>query len=132
MKQVNERENGVLHLTLQGVPPSLNQFAGRANSWEYRAQKQRWTSAVQWLAKRERIRAGNPPAPPLAHVCIEYYFQDRRRRDPDNYGGKFLLDGLTKAGAIQDDSFGHITLTVCGKTDAKRPRTEITVMEMKI
>lgn len=118
-----------MKIVLTGVPPSLNRFAGRLNGWEYRAEKERWTSAVQWLAKRERIKAGNPPAPRQAHVRITYFFPDRRRRDPDNYGGKFLLDGLTKAGAIRDDSFAHITLTVRGETDAKRQRTEITVTE---
>ena len=118
-----------MRLVLNGVPPSLNRFAGRLNGWEYRSEKERWTSAVQWLAKRELARLGRPAAPDFAHVAITYFFPDRRRRDPDNYGGKFLLDGLTKAGAIRDDSFAHIALTVRGDTDCKRPRTEIVVTE---
>lgn len=51
----------------------------------------------------------------------------RRRRDPDNYSGKFLLDGLTKAGIIVDDSFNHITLRLEAYCDPARPRTEINV-----
>lgn len=28
-----------MKIVLKGVPPSLNQFAGRKNTWEYRAAK---------------------------------------------------------------------------------------------
>ena len=49
------------------------------------------------------------------------------RRDPDNYSGKFILDGLVKAGIIADDSFSNIDLRLCGKVDKKNPRTEIEI-----
>ena len=48
---------------------------------------------------------------------------------PDNYSGKFLLDGLTKAGIIVDDSFQHITLKLEAETDKKNPRTELWIKE---
>ena len=110
-------------LKLKGVPPSLNRFNGRQNQWEYRAVKAEWTQRVWAMAKQGRVRE------PLekAVVTITYYFPDARRRDPDNYCGKLLLDGLTKAGVIKDDDFNHITLVLRGAVDHQDPRTEVEV-----
>lgn len=117
-----------IKLTLRGVPPSMNRFAGRENAWQYRAEKERWTNAVQWAIKAQGCK---PPRPfDRAAVTIAYYFPDNRRRDPDNYSGKLLLDGLTRGGVISDDSFRHITLTVTGSVDKHAPRTEIVVRQL--
>ena len=40
-----------MRIILRGVPPSLNAFAGRENTWEYRKAKKEWTEAVQWMCK---------------------------------------------------------------------------------
>ena len=112
-----------MKITLNGVPPSLNRFAGRANTWEYRAAKQEWTDAVAWMAKMIA-----PPQPyQKARITITYFFPTNARHDADNYAGKFLLDGLTKGGIIVDDDLKHITTTIIGKVDRKQPRTEIEV-----
>ena len=113
-----------MRIILRGVPPSLNAFAGRENTWEYRKAKKEWTEAVQWMCKK--IPHGPPPD--KAMVRIDYYFPDRRRHDADNYCGKLLLDGLTKADVIADDDFAHISLSVHGYVDRTNPRTEITVL----
>ena len=47
-----------------------------------------------------------------ARVTLRYRFPDTRRRDPDNYSGKFILDGLVRAGVLQDDSFDHVVLQI--------------------
>ena len=121
-----KREAGV-RLILPGVPPSLNKFAGRENSWAYRKEKKQWTETVMWIANQQR-RTETPPD--FAEVEIVYYFPTRGRHDPDNYAGKFLLDGLTKARLIKDDDFKHIALTVRGGYAGKhKPRTEIFVTE---
>jgi crossover junction endodeoxyribonuclease RusA len=107
------------------IPPSLNKYAGRKNVWAYRADKQEWKDLVCLYSKR-------PKTPyKKASVIITYFFGDKRRRDSDNYQGKFLLDGLTAAGIIQDDSFDCITLTIKGGYDKENPRTEIEVEETK-
>ena len=115
-----------VRITIPGVPPSLNQFAGRENTNEYRKAKADWTDRVVWMVKRVR------PEKPFdrARVEILYYFPDNRRRDPDNYCGKLMLDGLTRAGVIVDDSFQCITLSLGGGHDKDNPRTVITVMEV--
>ena len=51
-----------------------------------------------------------------------------QRHDPDNYSGKFILDGLREAGIIEDDSFSNIELQLCGSYDKENPRTEIEVI----
>ena len=117
-----------IKITLKGVPPSLNRFAGRENAQEYRAEKETWTNAVWWTIKQQHCA---PPKPfDRAIVYITYFFPDNRRRDPDNYAGKMLLDGLTRGGVIVDDSFRHISLMLDGDIDREHPRTEIVVKEV--
>ena len=119
----------MMRIEMRGCPPSLNQFAGRENSWEYRKAKAYWTQLV-WatcLSCKER-----PKAPyEVADVEIMYYFPTRTRHDADNYAGKFLLDGLTKAGVIVDDDMAHIRLHVAGGYDKRQPRTVITIREVE-
>lgn len=116
-------------ITIKGTPPSINRFAGRQNVYEYRAEKERWTAAVYYTAKSNKTKPKHPYQ--RANVEITYYFQNRNRRDPDNFAGKFLLDGLTKAGIIVDDDFRHIRLSIAGEYDKERPRTVIRVTGMK-
>lgn len=113
-------------IVLPFIPPSLNRVAGRG-PYNYRAEKKRCTDQVMLYCLQHR------PKRPIkkAAVTICYYFPDRRRRDPDNYSGKFLLDGLTKAGVIADDSFSHITLSLEAYCDPASPRTEIIVEEVE-
>ena len=93
--------------------------------YEYRAEKERWTQAVYLAAKASKTRPRTPYQ--RAEVEITYYFHNRNRRDPDNFAGKFLLDGLTMAGVIADDDFRHIRLSVAGEYDRQNPRTVIRV-----
>lgn len=73
-------------------------------------------------------KAQRPPKPlERAIVNITYYFKDKRRRDPDNYSGKMLLDPLVKEGILIDDSFDVVTLVLDGKVDKQNPRTEIEI-----
>ena len=116
-----------IRIVLPGVPPSLNKYAGRENTNEYRRDKKDWMAIVGWAVKAAKNR---PEAPfDRAKVEILYYFKDKRRHDPDNYSGKFLLDGLREAKVISDDCFGKVTLHLDGAVDREQPRTVITVYE---
>lgn len=119
----------MMRITLRGCPPSLNQFAGRENHWEYRKAKAEWTRIVWAMCWASKDR---PAAPyQMASVEIMYFFPTRTRHDADNYCGKFLLDGLTKAGVIVDDDLAHIRLHIGGGWDKKNPRTVITITEVE-
>lgn len=111
--------------TVPDIPPSLNKYAGRENVWAYRADKKQWEAlcAVYCRPKpSETIKK--------CVVRITYFFRTRQRHDPDNYNGKFILDGLREAGIIEDDSFKNVELQLCGAYDKENPRTEIMIKEV--
>ncbi|MCH5192154.1 MAG: hypothetical protein J1F23_08335 [Oscillospiraceae bacterium] len=106
------------------VPPSNNLYIGRNDRWKYQYAKKYWEDLV-------RIRCRPRPLEPIdkAIVTLTYFFKNKQRRDPDNYSGKMILDGLVRAGIIADDSFDHITLVIkCGGV-SNPPYTEIEVVE---
>jgi Holliday junction resolvase RusA-like endonuclease len=111
-----------MKIVVGAIPPSLNRFSGRKNIWEYRQLKSEWKRAISVLAKKIKHETFKK-----ATVTITYYFPTRSRRDPDNYSGKMILDGLTCAGVIADDSFSCIELRICGEYDKRNPRTEIVI-----
>lgn len=119
-----------IRIIIPEIPPSNNKFMGRGSqkyqAFKYQDEKRRW----EWLI---RAAIKNKPQKPFerAEVKIIYYFKTCHRRDPDNYSGKFILDGLTKAGIIKDDSFSNIDLILKGRVDRKNPRTEIYIQRIQ-
>ena len=105
-----------------GIPPSNNDYIGRTNRWEYQKVKKQWRDLIQACCAPR-------PVSPIKHakVTLTYYFKDRRRRDPDNYSGKMILDGLTAAGIIEDDSFANIELVLRCRLDRTNPHVEIEI-----
>ena len=79
-----------MKITVPAIPPSLNRFAGRKNDREYQAKKREWKDLVYCLCIPKPKKALDK-----AIVTIIYYFKDKRRRDPDNYSGKMIMDGIT-------------------------------------
>ena len=101
----------VFRYSIPILPDSLNKYAGRQNVWEYRQKKQGWKQIVNIYCRPK------PPKPfEKATVKLHYIFPDGRRRDPDNYAGKMVLDGLVAAGILKDDSFNCIELTLSAET----------------
>lgn len=111
-------------ITIKAVPPSNNKFIGRENRWEYQRVKKEWLMLV-----RNAINTAGIPSKCFekAKVEILYTFPDRRRRDPDNYSGKMILDALTTCGIIKDDSFDVIDLSIKAAYEKGVERTTITV-----
>lgn len=115
----------MLNYKIPAIPPSNNQFIGRENPWEYQKIKKQWAQVIA-LTCRPRP----PKALEKAEVTIIYHFPDKRRRDPDNYSGKMLLDGLVRAKIIADDNFNCISLSLAAVFD-KGNFTEIHIEEVK-
>ena len=116
-------------ITINEIPPTNNKYMGNSHNFnEYRREKERW----HWLI-RVAINKAQKPKKPLerAIVNITYYFKDKRRRDPDNYSGKMLLDPLVREGILIDDSFDVVTLVLDGKVDKNNPRTEIEIRSVE-
>jgi Holliday junction resolvase RusA-like endonuclease len=108
------------------IPPSNNKFIGRENRFEYQQYKKAWADKVRLLCRPK-------PKKPIekSNVLLTYFFPDNRRRDPDNYSGKMIMDGLVRAGIIKDDSFDCVSLFLDGQYDKENPRTEIYIREIK-
>lgn len=117
-----------MKITVHDIPPSNNQYMGNSRNFNiYRREKERW----HWLIKSALTKVKKPCEPyERAAVHIMYYFKDGRRRDPDNYSGKMILDPLVREGVLKDDNFSAIELRLSGSVDKDSPRTEIEVKEM--
>lgn len=91
-----------LDITLDGLPPMNT--ADRRGRWVMIRAKREWESKVCGAVL---MALGRWPESPMkrAHVTITRY---SGVREPDfenlTQGGKFLLDGLVKAGVLEDDS----------------------------
>ncbi len=112
-----------IKIIIPDIPPSLNQIL-RMHYHKRDKENKRWAAIVAMFDNRRKKI-------PLkkAKVKITYFFPDKRRRDPDNYSPKFIMDGLVAAAVIEDDSFDNVELTIIGKVDRQEPRTEIEVTD---
>jgi hypothetical protein len=112
----------IFKYSIPAIPPSNNKFIGKNQRWQYQSEKKKWARIIQLFCVPR-------PRGPLkkSKVTIIYYFKDNRRRDPDNYSGKFILDGLVRSGIIVDDCFSCIDLKLVGDVDKNNPRTEILI-----
>ena len=115
-------------IIVDGTPQSNNRFMGNSHNFnDYRREKQLWHWKVK-AAIREK------PQEPIgkAVVHIRYFFKDKKRRDPDNFSGKMLLDPLVREGFLVDDSFTNVELVLSADTDKNHPRTEISVIPQEV
>jgi len=114
-------------IVINEIPPSNNKYMGNSHNFnEYRREKERW----HWLIKSALSKEKKPIKPlEKAIVNITYYFKDKRRRDPDNYSGKMLLDPLVREDILIDDSFNNVTLVLAAGYDKNEPRTEILIVK---
>ena len=104
--------------------PSLNVWTRM--HWAKKSKlKKSWESEII-------LKSGKYGQPMLENAQVEviYYFDNRNRRDKDNYVPKFILDGLVKGGIIKDDNDSNIFLNWKLKYDKENPRTEIIVKEV--
>ena len=114
-----------LRIVIPDIPPSNNAYLGRDTRWGYQKDKSGWLMKVR-AAIRKR------PQKPIHHayIHIHYDYTDNRRRDPDNYSGKFLLDALVREKIIEDDSFQHIDLVLTASFKQPKKQTVITIEEI--
>lgn len=120
----------MIKIVVNDIPPTNNKYMGNSHNFnDYRRVKEEW----HWLIKAALTKADKPKTPlKYAIVTLTYYFRDNRRRDPDNYSGKMILDPLVREGILVDDSFDNIELRLRkGGVDKTNPRTEIEVEEWK-
>lgn len=126
----------MIRMVIADIPSSNNKYQGQGSKktaiQTYRQEKQLWRKYI-WVMKnrmknRGELRGTTLPLP-SATVIMKYHFKDRQRRDPDNYSGKFILDGLKENGFIKDDSFREIEICPLGEFGNKTKQTEIILLE---
>ena len=118
-------ENSI-KLIIPGELPDLNQII-KASKSHYRAYsklKKENTDLIHYLVKKT-------PKMERISLNITWYCKDKRK-DKDNIsvGIKFILDGLVKAGVIENDGWKQIeNFTHRFEVDKKNPRIEIELIE---
>ena len=116
-----KQEGGKLTIVIYDIPPSLNDWHGM--HWAAKAEvKTQWEDMLIYLLRSCR-RVEKPV------VRIMYYPGLDRDRDKDNYTPKFIMDGLKKAGVIQDDSTKVVDLDWSIGPVVECGRTEIVIWE---
>jgi len=126
----------MIKIKIAAIPPSNNQSQGKGGvkrAIGYSQTKKLWNEWI-WIMRSKLKQRGELDGISLpyekATVIIKYNFADNRRRDPDNYSGKMILDGLKNNGFIVDDSFKEIDIfpmATFGNEDNEY--TEITILE---
>ncbi len=113
-----------LRLEIPGIPPSVGHYNrqavinGRVAFFPTKEAKE-WKRTVALMASGRMLRAREYT------VSYVVFLPDRRRRDIDNFG-KCILDSLTAAGVIDDDS-GVTEMHAYKRMDHNHPRTVIIV-----
>lgn len=118
-----------LRLIIDDIPPSNNRFMGNSNThFIYNSKKKEWRKIVQ------KSLPASLPSKPLSKVkvSIHYIFPDKRRRDLDNYSGKFLLDPLVEMGVLEDDNYAVLcNLNLSAECKPKIKKTVVQIEEVE-
>jgi len=124
-------------LLIPGRLPSMNDIIdgsktlirvrGKRRTYQYTKDKQWFSGKIADLCHLQRLV-------PMAKVGVQVVFREKRiSRDPDNIiaGIKFILDGLTKAGVIRDDSFQYVKAISFGfEAEAEENQIIVSVEEV--
>jgi len=121
-----------MQIEIAGRFPGLNDMIdaakkGKGKYQPYALMKEQYTDIVAWTAKK---------LPKFNRVDIVITFYEKNNsRDPDNIaagGTKMILDGLVKAGVIENDNRKHInSISHKFETDRLNPRVEIEIREVR-
>ena len=127
--EIKKPEGNNDKLIIYGELPTMNQIINQAKGhWDkYRRMKEEIDNTVAWHAHEQKIKFYES-----VELVITYYMKNKRC-DPDNIisSKKFILDGLRKAGVIEDDGWEQIKgFTEEWKVDKNNPRIEILFKEV--
>lgn len=115
-----------IRIVIPDVPKSMNRYAGRNVCFKFQDDKRQWHRKIKAALHKK-------PEKPFDMACvrIHYDFTDNRRRDRDNYSGKFLMDPLVAEGILVDDSFQHVPIQqITASFGQPKKQTVITVTEV--
>lgn len=113
-----------------GEFPDLNTTINRTKShWSgYSSTKAIVTDRVAWLAK-----SYNQSFKGAVDIKFKWFLRNRKK-DPDNitFAKKYILDGLVKAGVLENDSFKFInSFSDTWEVANTKPRVEVEITSSK-
>jgi len=122
-----------MRFTIPGELPDLNTIIAESKAhWgSYSSLKRAETERVAWLAKELRRLRSKPVQRALLRIT---WYCPNRRKDPDNIeaGAKFVLDGLVKAGILQNDGWKQIAgIEHEFRVDPDNPRVEVEIIPLE-
>jgi Holliday junction resolvase RusA-like endonuclease len=120
-----------MEISIAGRFPGLNDMIdaakkGKGKYQPYAIMKEQYTDIVAWTAKK---------LPKFNKIDIEItWYEPNASRDPDNIaagGTKMIMDGLVKAGVIENDNRKHVnSISHKFETDRLNPRVIIEIREV--
>ena len=116
-----------LSFVIKGELPTMNEIvaASKKHPMVYANMKKDYTALVM-------IHARNLPKVGKSDFVITWYCKDKRK-DKDNIiaGQKFIMDGLTKAGIMDNDGWSEVgNITHRFEVDKAKPRIEVKIYEL--
>lgn len=123
-----ERDMQEIKIEIPYLPKSLNQIIRMKRILIYLYYKE-CEKDVFWLVKAKKDRPKEPFK--KARMIITFVFPDNKARDFDNFigGSKGFIDGIRKAGLIEDDKWQKLKMEFNGIL-GKKPRTLIYLQEI--
>lgn len=104
--------------------PSINQWMVMKRPM-MNALKQKWKDFIVWFIDNQGYSNLHINR---CEMIFTTYYKTNRRHDVDNSTPKFILDGFSESGFINDDDITHlIKLTLKCAVDNDNPRTEIMI-----
>ena len=125
---MNQKEPGRFSIEIPYLPKSLNHVL-RMHKIVRNKYFTKCKTDVWYLVKAERQRPKKPYK--IAKMIITFIFPDNIVRDFDNLigGAKGMIDGIKRAGIIEDDCWQKLKLEFRGEL-GKKPETYIEVQEI--
>lgn len=125
----------MIKLTVWDIPSSNNASQGQGGkkaAFAYQTEKKMWAAYYQALRSRMRQQLKDQQLPlQEATVITVYNFKSKARRDPDNYSGKMIHDGLAAAGFIEDDSFKQLDILPLATFGNEKQSTDVYIIKGK-
>ncbi len=117
-------------LIIPGELPTENEIIDKAKThWaKYKKMKDTYDSLVKVFSEKHRV-------PFFETILLQItYYRKNRMYDPDNIcsAKKFILDGLQKAGVIENDGWKVVKgFQETWEVDKDNPRTEVIIKEVE-
>jgi|SRR6056297_2387254 len=116
-------------LIVPGVMPGMNEIIDQNKiHWSnYHEIKKDYDDIVSFYAQQQGIKFFEK-----VKLNITYYMKNKKK-DPDNLcaAKKFILDGLVKAGVLEDDNWDIVKeFNETWEVDRENPRVEIELLEV--